>query len=120
MPGGANIGLIGVTARYALDHGFDVIVEGIMSAQRYRDMLAELARGHRGTSTFFYFDVSFDETVQRHATRPQSADFTSEEMRGWYRPDDRLGILGEHVLPQHLSLQAAVDEVHNLGFCSNA
>lgn len=47
-PGAANIGLIDLTARYALDAGFHVVVEGILYADRYGDMLTELRADHRG------------------------------------------------------------------------
>jgi hypothetical protein len=29
-------------------------------------------------------------------------------MRGWYRPADLLGIDGEHVIPQHWSMQESI------------
>ena len=32
--------------------------------------------------------------------RPQAADFTAEEMTGWYLPHDLLGVDGEHVIPE--------------------
>lgn len=38
-PDGANIGLTGTVARYSLDHGFHVIVEGILPAAHYGTML---------------------------------------------------------------------------------
>jgi hypothetical protein len=43
-------------------------------------------RSHRGGSHVFYLDVSLDESLRRHATRPQAADFTGAEMRSWYLP----------------------------------
>ncbi|MDC0770879.1 amidohydrolase family protein [Streptomyces sp. HD] len=49
-PGAANIGLIGMTARYALDAGFHTVVEGILYADHYAAMLEDLVRDHRGTS----------------------------------------------------------------------
>jgi predicted kinase len=72
VPGGANIGLIDVVARYALDHGFHVILDGILYADRYAPMLDALRRNHRGMSRFYYLDVPFEETVRRHAARPQA------------------------------------------------
>jgi predicted ABC-type ATPase len=50
VPGGANIELISITARLALDRGFHVIVEGILYADRYGQMLTELRRDHAGTT----------------------------------------------------------------------
>jgi hypothetical protein len=46
-PGAANIGLIDLTARYVLDAGYHVVVEGILYADRYGDMLARLRADHR-------------------------------------------------------------------------
>ncbi|MBT2449571.1 kinase [Streptomyces sp. ISL-43] len=89
-PGAANIGLVGSVARYALDHGFHVIVEGILYADRYGPMLDALRRAHRGRTHFYYFDVPFEETLRRHAGKPQAAEYGEVEMREWYRPLDLL------------------------------
>jgi hypothetical protein len=74
-PGAPNIGLMDQVARYSLDHGYHVILDGIMYADRYGEMLAGLKRDHRGRSCFYYLDVSIDETLRRHATRPQASEF---------------------------------------------
>jgi hypothetical protein len=71
VPGAANIGLIHTVARYALDAGFHVVVEGILYADRYGDMLGRLRADHRGPTHHYYLDVPFDETLARHATKPQ-------------------------------------------------
>lgn len=111
MPGGVNIGLISQTARYALDHGYHVIVEGILHAERYADMLRALARDHRGATAFYYIDVSFAESLRRHATRPQAAEFGAADMCEWYRTRDLLGITSERVIPESASLEQAVDRI---------
>ncbi|SOE24982.1 hypothetical protein SAMN05442782_1663 [Streptomyces sp. OK228] len=67
-PGAANIGLIGLTARYALAAGYHVVVEGIVYADRYGDMLARLCADHCGPTHGYYLDVPFAETVARHAS----------------------------------------------------
>jgi predicted kinase len=107
-PGAAAIGLIDLTARYALDNGFHVVVEGILDAGRYADMLTTLAADHRGRSHFFYLDVDFPETVRRHATRPEAAEVTPEDMAGWYQRLDLLPEGIEHVIPQHSTLAESV------------
>jgi hypothetical protein len=53
-PGAANIGLIDLTARCALDVGFHVVVEGILYADRYGDMLAQLRSDHCGPTHGYY------------------------------------------------------------------
>jgi predicted kinase len=100
VPGGANIGLIDQTTRYALDHEYHVILDGILYADRYEQMLAALQADHRGRSCFFYLDVSLAETIRRHLTRPQAAEFGPAEMRGWYRPRDLLGSVRERIIPE--------------------
>jgi hypothetical protein len=95
-----NIGLINQVARYSLDHGFHVILDGIFCADRYEPMLVALQHGHLGRSYFYYLDVSLGETLRRYATRPQAADFGPEDMRKWYRPMDLLAEIHERVIPE--------------------
>jgi predicted kinase len=101
----ANIGLIALTTRYALDHGYHVIIEGILRSAHYAAMLAELADDHRGLTTCYYLDVSWDETVRRHAGRPQAGEFGPQHMRSWYLPRDVLGLPDERVVPETHSLE---------------
>ncbi len=56
-PGAANIGLIDMTARYALSAGFHTVVEGILYADRYGAMLEDLVRDHQGTTRCYYLDI---------------------------------------------------------------
>ncbi len=91
--GGANIGLIDTTARYALDAGYHVVVEGILSAARYGPMLQRLVADHRGVSRCYYLDVPFEETLRRHASKPDpqlQAAVTERHLRDWYRERDLL------------------------------
>jgi predicted kinase len=104
QPGGLNIGLIDQVARYSLDNGYHVVLDGIFYADRYEAMLAGLARDHLGPSRFYYLDVSMEETLRRHATRPQAGEFGADEMRDWYRPRDLLGAIRERVIPETTTL----------------
>ena len=107
-PGNPAIGLIDLTARYALDHGFHVIVEGIMGSHSHADMLTRLVRDHAGESACFYYDLTFDETVARHASKPQAAEYGAELMRDWYRERDLIPGLNETVFGSEVSQDAAV------------
>lgn len=107
-PGGVNIGLIDQIARYCLDQGYHVVLDGILHADRYEPMLAGLERDHAGSSWFYYLDVGLDETLLRHATRPQAAEFGPEDMRDWYRPRDLLCSVRERVIPETSTLAETV------------
>lgn len=111
VPGGANIGLIDLVTRYALDNGHHVVLEGILTAGRYGEMLRRLHHDHADRSHFFYLDVSFDESLRRHATRPQSAAFGAELMREWYRPRDLLPGPPETIISETSALEETVGRI---------
>ncbi|MET7290262.1 AAA family ATPase [Streptomyces sp. NPDC005573] len=110
-PGAANIGLIGLTARYALDAGFHVVVEGILYADHYGSMLADLRADHRGPTHAYYLDVPFEETLVRHATKPIADDVDETQLRDWYRTRDLLPGGVETVIGAGSALHETVDRI---------
>nr|CAA55776.1 unnamed protein product [Streptomyces lincolnensis] len=82
-PGAANIGLIDLTARYALDAGFHVVVEGLLYADHYGEMLTRYAPTI-AADYGYYLHVPFGETLARHATKPQANEI-ARRLRAWYR-----------------------------------
>jgi predicted kinase len=100
--------LIGMNARFALDRGYHTIVEGILDRHRYGPMLGHLIEGHAGPTSVYYLEVSWEETLRRHETRPQAADFTGSQMRAWYRPHDVLGRPGEVVIAEHSTAEQTI------------
>lgn len=95
---GDNIGLLANTIRYCAGIGYDVIVEGILVAKHYREMLCDVMADHPGPSHVFYLEVSLNEALRRHRERPLGHEVPSEEFRNWCAPDDLLGVSGEVVL----------------------
>ncbi|MFC8953484.1 kinase [Streptomyces sp. NPDC057101] len=110
-PGAANIGLIDLTARYALDAGYHVVVEGILYADHYGGMLAQLRADHRGQTHGYYLDVPFDETLARHATKPIADDVNEARLRDWYRPRDLLRDGIETVIGADSHLHETIDRI---------
>jgi predicted kinase len=106
--GAPNIGLIDQVARYSLAAGYHVVLDGILTASRYEQMLAALCRDHDGPSHFYYLDISLEETLRRHETRPQRAEFSAADMRGWYQPRDLLATVAERVIPEASTLDETV------------
>lgn len=103
----ANIGLIQQTVSYCMSQGFHVVLEGILYSKRYGDMIGVLA-DEADQHWAYYFDVSFEETLRRHTTKPNAAEFGEAEMRGWFNEDDRLGLTREWVVDeQHSSEESA-------------
>ncbi len=111
VPGGANIGLIDLNVRYALDHGYDVVLEGILVGEWYGDMLRRLTAEHRGTTLHYYFDIPFAETVVRHGTRDNRHEFGPDAMRDWYRERDVLDGVVQTVIGPDSTLDEIVAQI---------
>lgn len=111
LPGASNIGLLDQTARYALDNGYHVILEGIMHAVRYGDMLRRLVADHAGRTRVYYFRLSFEETIRRHGSRPLAQVVTAEQMLDWYEECDLLGVPDERVIEPDSTLDETVERV---------
>jgi len=106
-----SIGLIDLVARYALDRGRHVVVEGILNAPRYGAMLRALVADHRGTSRAYVMDVPFEETLRRHATKAKAEEFGEVEMRAWWHGLQFVDGLEESVIGVEASADAAAARV---------
>lgn len=67
--------------RAALDNGYDVIIEGLMGMAKYKSYFDELLTYHPQNNYFFYFDVTFEETLGRHETRQKNEGLSESKMR---------------------------------------
>jgi hypothetical protein len=106
--GGHPVGFIDLAARYLLGRGFDVIVEGGLQPAWYSETLQRLVADHRGVSRCYVYDLPFEETVRRHATKPVANAFGEEEMRKWWRGFNPIRDLDEIVITSDDSLDATV------------
>jgi len=102
----AHAELIELAATHCLDRGDNVVLEGIFNADRYASMLERISQ-RSDDARFFAFDLSFEETVRRHATRPQAAEFTVANMAEWYHGWQPLPF----VVEQRITVKEAPDEV---------
>lgn len=102
------IGLIEQTVTYSLGKGYTVILEGILSYPKYRDMLIKLMDSTNGKSSIFYIDVSIEETIERHKTKPIANDVTDEQLRSWYQPKNYLDVPGEIIIDEKSTLDETV------------
>lgn len=105
-----NIGLIQQTVSFALQYGYEVILEGILTAARYEPMLQQLAQAS-ADSHFYYLHVSFAQTLIRHQSKPNAHEFGEQEMRTWYRRRDPLRFTQESIIPEASSQQQTIDRI---------
>lgn len=112
-PGGLNIDLIALNVRFCLEHDYDVILEGILDASRYGGMIRTLMNEHRGPSFVYYYDIPFEETLRRHASKANSHEYGRKEMGEWFVEHDLLGVRGEQIIGPDQTQEETV--VHILG-----
>lgn len=109
-PGGDNIDLIRLVTEYALEHGYNVILEGILHFEKYGKMLGALAK-HWPEHYFFYFDIPLAETIKRHATKPNAHEFGETEMTAWYHSKDLTNFAGETIIPERSLFDKTVQQI---------
>ncbi|MFC9976668.1 AAA family ATPase [Spirillospora sp. NPDC127200] len=110
-PGAANIGLIDTVVRWSLDHGYHVVLEGILYSDRYGEMIETLVADHAGPNLLYYLDIPFAETLRRHATKPNAHEFGEREMAEWYRERDLLAGVPETVIGPDRPLETTVGQI---------
>ncbi|HET7640787.1 MAG TPA: AAA family ATPase [Ktedonobacteraceae bacterium] len=94
-----------------LEYGTDVVMEGIMNKAKYEPYFNKLFKDHPDENYFFYFDVSAEETVRRHATRSKSQHISDQEMLSWYGRAGRFDYPGEVIIPQDCSAEQAFEKI---------
>ena len=110
-PGNASVDLIYEMAMFGRKKSYDVIVEGILSNDKYEDMLKKLINDFEGETYVYYLDIPFKETVRRHATKSKASEFGEKEMREWWKDKDYLGVEGETILSSDLSEDELVSAI---------
>ena len=74
-------------------------------------MLTALIADRAGSAGAYYLDVPWAETLRRHASKPQAADYGESAMRGWYRERDLLPGGLEQLIPATSSLDETVRRI---------
>lgn len=98
---------------YGSSHSNVVILEGIMYADWYKPLF-ELAVKLYGAEVYaYYFDLSFEETLKRHQTKPNCHDFGEEAMRRWWREKDFSDVLHEVTITDEEDMESIVTDILN-------
>lgn len=94
-----------------LKSGYDVIYEGISNVKTYDKYFQQIFKKHPTENYFFYLDVSFEESLRRHETRPEKSEFGAEEMKSWQVYASPTGYEHEIIIPEHSSLEDTVTAI---------
>lgn len=108
---------IEISARFALDRGLHVVVEGILREDIYGDMLRRMISSHQGLTRCYRYKISFQETLNRHITKPNAAEFGENEMRQWWQDDDELVGVEETIIgPDQLLVDTVAMVIDDCGW----
>ncbi len=98
---------------YGNVHNEVTILEGIMYDEWYKPLF-ELANQLYGSEIYaYYFDISFEETLKRHKTKPNCLEFGEEAMRRWWKEKDYSEVLSEASITEEQGLQSIVQDIFN-------
>ncbi len=86
------------------------ILEGILHSAWYKPLFEQAIRIFREENIYaYYYDLPFDETLKRHATKNNRFDFGEEDMRRWWNEKDYIGFIKEKTLTKDFTLNDAVE-----------
>jgi len=89
-----------------------VILEGILNSKWYEKLFKSVLNEFNSQIFAYYFDIPFEETLNRHQQKPNAHEFGEKEMREWWNEKDLLDIIPEICLYKELSLNEIVDIIY--------
>lgn len=96
------------------------VMEGILPYSDYMPLFEAAVEEYGHENIFaYYYDISFEETLRRHQTKPNRDDFGEEDMRRWWQEKDYLRNIKETILGEDISLEGAVEKIYREVFARN-
>ncbi|WP_329563454.1 P-loop NTPase family protein [Streptomyces uncialis] len=111
IPGGVNVGLVGLTARYALEHGFHTVLEAILYVGHYGDLLAGLLPEHPSAATAPTSASRSSRPWNGTRPKPIASEVGEAQLSEWYRPLDLLPGGVETIISATSALDETADRV---------
>ena len=90
-----------------------VILEGILKAGWYQPLFEFAKYEFQDKIYAYYYDIPFEETVERHQTKPNCNDFGEPDMKRWWNERDFIEIIEEKILTKEFSIDKTVDIIMN-------
>ena len=98
---------------YGKSHCTIVILEGILDSKWYKKLFENLLDEFNSLIFAYYFDIPFEETLNRHQQKSNAHEFGEKEMKEWWNEKDLLDIFPEVCLHKELSLNEIVNIIYN-------
>lgn len=111
-PNTEAIKLLNELVLYGKKHCNIVILEGILNSRWYRKLFENLHNEFGNQIFAYYFNIPFEETLNRHKQKPNAHEFGEKEMRKWWNEKDLIGMIPEICIHKELSLTEIVNIVY--------
>lgn len=106
-----SLPLMAQMLRFGYEQSEVTILEGILPKGKYAPLFDEAVRLFGDRIFAYYYDISFEETLRRHQTKPQAAEWGEETMRSWWLERDYLENINETKFDESVSLEQAAELV---------
>ena len=100
--------------KYGRQNSDITILEGILDSEVYESLFETAVKEYGADIFAFYYDLPFEETLQRHATKPNRAEFGEQDMRRWWKEKDYSNIIPEKTITRDMSISDTVDMIYNI------
>ena len=103
-PSSCAIPLLGTLIDYGFTHSSITILEGILRSDWYAPLFEKIVSLYGKNILAYYHDLSFKETVRRHATSPKANEFGAGKLEKWFREKDYISFIAERTISADLSV----------------
>lgn len=100
--------------KYGRQNSDITILEGILDSEVYESLFETAVKEYGADIFAFYYDLPFEETLQRHATKPNRAEFGEQDMRRWWKEKDYTDVIPEKTITGDMSISDTVDMIYNI------
>ncbi len=101
---------------YGYKHNKVVILEGILRNEWYTPLFEKIVELYQNNIYAYYFELSFEETVRRHALRSQHNEFGRKELQKWFKPHNYIYSIEEKLIYDDENIDQIL---HNIFFDIN-
>ncbi|MBP1756755.1 MAG: hypothetical protein H6Q59_3153 [Firmicutes bacterium] len=98
---------------YGKENCTSIILEGILMSDWYRRLFETIKNEFENEIYAYYFDLPFEETLNRHKTKPFATEFGENEMKRWWKEKDYIGIIPEQIIGKNMTENEIVDMIIN-------
>ena len=99
--------------KYGRQNSDITILEGILDSEVYESLFETAVKEYGADIFAFYYDLPIEETLRRHATKPNRAEFGEQDMRRWWKEKDYTNVIPEKIITRDMSISDTVDMIYN-------